>query len=85
MRLLDRLVDWWMARCPHNSDDVAFDILEGAMDGLGSGEAVSLCRRCGAIRFVFAGKPGAWRRPRPMWAEPYNTRSMIADAKKVKA
>ena len=65
--LLDRIVDWWMARCPHPGEDVAFDILEGDLDGLGSGKAVSLCKRCGATRFVFAGRPGEWRRPRPLW------------------
>jgi len=67
MWILDRIVDWWMARCAHDPDDVAFDVLEGELDGLSSGKALSLCNRCGAIRSVYAGKPGSWRRPRPLW------------------
>ena len=57
--LLDRIVDWWMARCSHPGDDTAADILEGALDGLD----VRWCHRCGAHKF----NEGEWRRPRPLW------------------
>jgi hypothetical protein len=26
-RLMDKFVDWWMRRCPHDDDHVAADIL----------------------------------------------------------
>ncbi len=71
--LLDKLVDWWMSRCRHHGDDVAADLLEG-----GGADEVSWCRRCGSVSL----NHGEFRRPRPLWAEPYNTAQMLADAKR---
>lgn len=70
MKVLDRLVDWWMRRCRHADVNVAADILEGGWD---TGR-VAYCRRCGAvsIRYDMLGKMsvGEWRRPRPLWHSP---------------
>jgi hypothetical protein len=58
MRMLDWVVDWWMARCPHDRGDVMADLMEG------EGETeVKYCRRCGAVRRSFEKE---WRRPRPL-------------------
>ncbi len=59
MRILDRIVDWWMSRCAHPGDDVAADILDGAIPGYDT----RWCRRCGSYKF----NEGDWRRPRPLW------------------
>jgi hypothetical protein len=59
MKLLDRLIDWWLRRCLHDGAHVAADILEG-----GGNFAVKYCRRCGAVRPDYAVE---WRRPRPLW------------------
>lgn len=59
MWLLDKIIDWWLQKCPHDGRDVAADILEG--DGP---TQVKYCRRCGAVRREFEKE---WRRPRPLW------------------
>ena len=69
--LFDKFAEWWLSRCTHPDDDVAADILEGAI----SGYEVRWCRRCGAHKF----NEGGWRRPRPMWCEPYNSVAMRRD------
>lgn len=60
MKIIERIVDWWMRRCPHYGYYVAADILEGG----GSGVEVKYCRRCGAVRTSYSKE---WRRPRPLW------------------
>lgn len=60
MRFLDYIVDWWLQRCPHDSDDIAADILEGGANGI----EVKYCRRCGAVRPSYTS---TWRRARPLW------------------
>jgi hypothetical protein len=67
--ILDRLVDWWMRKCPHNDAHVASDILEGGMDD----GRVAYCRRCGSVRILYDASPqgnAEWRRPRPLWFRP---------------
>jgi len=59
MRILDRLIDWWLRHCPHNSSWVAADVLEGTTD-----VEIKYCRRCGAMRPSHSSE---WRRPRPLW------------------
>lgn len=82
-RLLDRLLDWLLARCEH--DDVTADITEGALahpSGSSGMHSLQWCRRCGAYRFAGdAQYKSEWRRPRPLWCEPYNTESMRRDAR----
>ena len=71
-RLEALLLEQLVKRCPHDSRYVSADILEG---GMNSGYTqLQLCRRCGAVRFVFgdhcAGEQlryQEWRRPRPLW------------------
>lgn len=60
MRLLDHLVDWWMAGCKHEPHHVLEDLLEGS----GNGVEVKYCRRCGAVRTNYESE---FRRPRPLW------------------
>jgi hypothetical protein len=66
------LLDKLQARCPHDGRYVSADILEGGMNN--GYTQLQLCRRCGAVRFVFgdhcAGETlryQEWRRPRPLW------------------
>lgn len=68
MRLLDKLVDWWMRRCPHDGHHVAADILNGGNPDI----QVKYCRRCGAVRIdcMTADDIGFWDRPRPLWYPP---------------
>ncbi len=84
-RILDRLLDWLLSRCEHDPRNVTADITEGMLDypnGGMSAHGLQWCNRCGAHRFTGdAQYKGAWRRPRPMWCEPYNTEAMIRDAK----
>lgn len=66
MSILDRLIDWWLRRCPHDGRHVAADILEGGWDR----GRVAYCRRCGAVRICYDTHPmsiGVWRRPDPLW------------------
>jgi hypothetical protein len=58
-QIIDRIVDWWLKKCPHRDDHVAADILEG-----GGGVEVEYCRRCGAVRPAYSSE---WRRARPLW------------------
>ena len=58
-RLIDRIINRWIRSCPHDSNNVAADILEGCGD-----IKVKYCRRCGAVRPEYASE---WRRPRPLW------------------
>lgn len=67
MRLLDRFVDWWIRRCPHDGAHVAADLCEGGWDY----GRVKYCRRCGSVQLA-SDRPGSlsiseWRRPRPLW------------------
>jgi hypothetical protein len=59
MRLIDRLVDYWLRSCSHDGSHVAADILEG-----GGTVEVKYCRRCGAVRPSYSLE---WRRPQPLW------------------
>lgn len=64
--LFDRIIDWWIRRCPHDGSHVAADILEG---GWNNGR-VKYCRRCGAVQIAYDASPmglSEWRRPRPIW------------------
>lgn len=66
MKLLDKIADWWLARCQHNGANVAADILDGDWDH----GRVKYCRRCGAVQIAHDIAPVAlseWRRPRPLW------------------
>lgn len=72
-KLIDRFVEWWLSRCSHEGQHVAYDLLEGGARDIG----VSYCRRCGAARVrhgnPFADGPlqfGAWRVPKPTWCQP---------------
>jgi hypothetical protein len=63
MRLLDWLVDKWLARCSHDGGNVTFDILERTIEDV---DNVRYCNRCGAVKI---GRQEEWRRPRPLWCE----------------
>lgn len=69
--LQDHILAALQRRCQHPGDMVAVDILEGCADGR---PEVKYCRRCGAVKFVWAsiGKvppsEWEWRRPDPnLW------------------
>jgi len=66
MQIVDRLITWWIDRCPHDGGHIAADILEGGWDN----GRVSYCRRCGSYRIHYDTKPFSiteWRKPRPLW------------------
>lgn len=65
MWILDRMVDWWIQRCRHDSRNVTFDLLERTVE---IHNRVFHCRRCGAVRL---GNSPEWRRPRPLWHPEY--------------
>jgi hypothetical protein len=72
LRVIDRLVDWWLRKCKHDSAHVVADVLEGD----GANHSVAYCRRCGALQVRYHHdhpdkwmrcRVGRWLRPRPLW------------------
>lgn len=66
MRLEDSLLTYLQKRCAHPDIMVAADLLEGGSPNV----AVKYCRRCGAVKPVYAASKGvqSWRLPMPhLW------------------